>query len=502
MAEVFEGELGGELGFVRKVAIKRLLADIADDRDAARRFLDEARIASRLHHANIVAILDVGLLDGLPFQVLELVDGLDVAAMMKRAGGMLPVEVALVIAGEVAHALGHAHDATDADGLPLGIVHRDVKPSNILVSWDCDVKLTDFGIALARDREARTEVGLVAGTLGFMSPEQRNRGVVDGASDVYALALTLHAMLTGGSPLRDFDHEVLASSGRPVPLASGLPDDIRKLISTALAPDRRERPTARRFADAIGRALVARIASDRRSTLRDFLATIRAASRPRLGALDGLLGLEVVPVDNVAQDDGPPRFELRATGATTPLLMVPADKPGIAASGTVARRRGARAIGALALAGITSVVAAFAWRRADQRADPTPMVAPVPVAPVPVADAGATVGEQTSVVAVARDVAVPIDARPAPARIPVGDRVRSSPAAPTGTGFLQAIGEQAFGARVLVDGTLRGYAPNKLEVSRGHHVIVVEKPDGTRLPPKTIDITDLDTLPHPLRIEW
>src|SRR5205814_8252014 len=122
-----------------------------------------------------VAVLDVGLLDDLPFQVLELVDGLNAQQLQQRAGGRLPLEVALAIAGEVAHALDHAHAASDAAGAVLGVVHRDVKPSNILVSWAGDVKVADVGIALGRDRSSRTETGAVPGTLGFMAPEQRTR---------------------------------------------------------------------------------------------------------------------------------------------------------------------------------------------------------------------------------------------------------------------------------------------------------------------------------------
>src|SRR5262245_32249330 len=119
MAEVFEAELAGELGFVRKVAIKRMLEDAAADASAAQRFLDEAVIASRLHHANVISVVDLGMLDGTPFQVLELVDGIDAQRLLQRAGGKLPVVVALAIANDVAHALDHAHNAVDPAGVPL-----------------------------------------------------------------------------------------------------------------------------------------------------------------------------------------------------------------------------------------------------------------------------------------------------------------------------------------------------------------------------------------------
>src|SRR5207237_6362173 len=139
--EVFEAIATGERGFTRTVAIKRMLPEI--ERAHENMFLDEARIASHLHHANIVSVLDYGLADQRPFQVLEFVDGLDLqsaVALAKERGAPIPVEVALHVCTEVAHALQHAHQARGPDGQPLGIVHRDVKPANILVPYDGDVK--------------------------------------------------------------------------------------------------------------------------------------------------------------------------------------------------------------------------------------------------------------------------------------------------------------------------------------------------------------------------
>jgi serine/threonine protein kinase len=479
MAEVFEGELTGEHGFVRKIAIKRMLAQAAGDADAARRFLDEARIASRLHHANIVAVLDVGLLEDLPFQVLELVDGIDVGQLIKRAGGTLPIEIAMVIAGDVAHALAHAHTATDDRGVVLDIVHRDVKPANILVGWDGDVKLTDFGIALARGREARTEAGMVTGTLGFMSPEQRQGGHVDGSSDVYALALTLHAMICGASPLVDPRAEFLVVQGEALPLDPSIPDDVRRLIGDALAPDRLSRPNAETFADALGRALSVRLTSDRRSVLRTFLATFHG-TKPKPGVLDQLLGLEVVEVDP-ATSAVPPRFELHHTDQTKPSKPQP--------------RRSSRW-----LVGIAAIMAGGVGVAVWQLTSRDHVVALTADASRP-GDARSVV-----VVAITTDApdAVVVDAALPDASVHVhhGRDAAIVAPPPVGTGYLQVVGADAFGAKVLVDGVASGFVPNKIEIKRGHHVIVVEKRDGTRLSPKTVDITDLDTLVHPVRLEW
>ncbi|MBA2538197.1 MAG: serine/threonine protein kinase, partial [Deltaproteobacteria bacterium] len=313
MAEVFEAELAGDLGFVRKVAIKRMLEHAAADPTAARRFLDEASIASRLHHANVVSVVDLGLLDDRPFQVLEYVDGIDAQRLLQRAGGKLPLDVALVISTAVAHALDHAHTAVDASGLGLGIVHRDVKPSNVLVSWSGDVKLGDFGIAVARDREATTEAGVVAGTRGFIAPEQRTRGELDGRTDVFALGLTLHALVTGDSPLFDIEIEMRALAGDPVPIDPSVPPEIRELLAGALALSRTARPTAAALAAQLGALLAPRLSGDSRSILRTYLAQYAAKPAPRAGALDALLGIEVVRTGGSREEVA--RYETRAAVA-------------------------------------------------------------------------------------------------------------------------------------------------------------------------------------------
>jgi hypothetical protein len=515
MAEVFEAELTGELGFARKVAIKRMLDDAAADPGAAGRFLDEARIASRLHHANIVAVTDVGLLDGLPFQVLELVDGINAQQLLQRAGGALPLEVALAIAGEVAHALDHAHTAVDAAGVVLGVVHRDVKPSNILVSWAGDVKLADFGIALARDRSSRTETGMVAGTLGFMAPEQRTRAEVDGRADVFALGLTLHALITGTSPMQEPGVELAAIAGQPIPLAPGLPDDVHRLIARALAPARLDRPDAARLAHELGAALAPRLVRDARSVIRGFVEPF-AAKRPAAGALDHLLGVEVVPLEHAPGEV--PRYHTVATAAPrarpdavtvrkpdavgapappSPLQVGPpqhAEPPaqGRARAGAVPPARRGRRLAALSVAALAlGLGGAGLWRLAGPGGAIAPASAPPPTDAAPVlASAAADAPPDAAILppappdapaaAPAIDAPVP-DATP---RLPDrsgpdagrrGTAIRRPPPRPDAapppeeTGWLLVYGDELVGSRVIVDGgRWTGSVPNPIEVSSFH----------------------------------
>ena len=275
LTEVFEAELVGE---PRKIAIKRMLEPAAADPVAARRFLDEAALASRLHHANVVSVIDLGLLDDRPFQAVEYVDGIDAQRLLARAGRKLPIQVALAIATAVARALDHAHAACDQCGLPLGIVHRDVRPSSVLVSWSGDVKLGDFGIAGARGA-------------GFLAPEQHELHALDGRTDVFLLGLTLHALVTGHSPLRE-----------PLSIEPALPEDVRAILGAALAIDRLARPTAGELAAALAPLLVA----DRRTTLRDFLAPFAPTTTHGTS-----LGIDVV--ETADSHAGLHRYETRRT---------------------------------------------------------------------------------------------------------------------------------------------------------------------------------------------
>lgn len=202
MASIYLGIQHGAASFQRPVVIKAIRAEHSADPHFRDTLIDEAHIAMSLNHSNIVQVLDLGASSGRYFLILELVDGWDLDQILRRAekvGLRLPPALALYITGEVCRALGYAHAKTRG-GKPLGIVHRDVSPHNVLLSEQGEVKLTDFGIATASEKRERTFTGVIKGKLGFMSPEQAAGEPLDGRSDLFALGAILYLMATGKRP--------------------------------------------------------------------------------------------------------------------------------------------------------------------------------------------------------------------------------------------------------------------------------------------------------------
>jgi len=187
MGRVYLGEAAGPSGFVRRVVIKLVVNP--ESPELQRALVDEARIAAQLVHKNIVPVLDLGEEGGEQLVILEYVDGLD----LRRWRGPLDWKMVAFIAAEVAAALDYAHRRTDAAGRPLGLVHRDVSPGNILLSWEGEVKLTDFGAA----QLAQADDSTIRGNLAYMAPEQARGDEVDGRADLFALGVVMHEMLTG-----------------------------------------------------------------------------------------------------------------------------------------------------------------------------------------------------------------------------------------------------------------------------------------------------------------
>lgn len=299
MAEVFEATIQGAGGFTRKVAIKRLRADLAADPALVEAFVNEARLLSQLHHASIISVVDFGLMDELPFQVLELVDGLDLvglAAAAERSGSAVAPELWLAVVAEAAHALEYAHQARDDQGRPLGIVHRDVSPGNILVSWSGDVKLGDFGIASSLAQRGQTKVGVALGKLEYMAPEQHLGSGVDPRTDVFGLGCVLHRMLVGHSPIAAVDARTKILSGVRVSVDPSLPPDLAKIVQRAIDPDRSRRHTSAAQLASECTKVIARLSEDDgRTLLRAWLARLRPKEeRAARSPLAELMNAELV----------------------------------------------------------------------------------------------------------------------------------------------------------------------------------------------------------------
>ncbi|RMH45060.1 MAG: hypothetical protein D6689_00785 [Deltaproteobacteria bacterium] len=249
MAEVFRATKLGVEGFARPVAIKRMLPALSADDKFAEMFVNEARLASLLLHPNIVAVLDFDRDDqGRLFIVMELVDGKDLRHL--AASGPLPIPVSAFIVSQVLRALAYAHELTDG-GRPLGMVHRDVSPHNVLLSWDGAVKLSDFGIAKAMGASGASRTGTLKGKVGYMSPEQAHGLPLDGRSDVFAVGIMFHELLTGrrlfgGATEAEVLSRMLAQPiASPRALNPDVPEDVAAACLGMLERDR-----DRRFASA------------------------------------------------------------------------------------------------------------------------------------------------------------------------------------------------------------------------------------------------------------
>jgi serine/threonine-protein kinase len=202
MAEIFLANLTGAQGFARLVILKRILPVFSVDPHFRNMIVDEAHIAMSLHHGNIVQVLDLGEERGRYFLTMELVDGWDLATIISRAEAarlLLPTGLGLYVVVQVCRALAYAHSQT-RNGKPLGLVHRDISPQNVLISDQGEVKLTDFGIAKALGKRERTQTGVIKGKLDFMSPEQAAGAVLDTRSDIFSMGTLLYLLSTGQRP--------------------------------------------------------------------------------------------------------------------------------------------------------------------------------------------------------------------------------------------------------------------------------------------------------------
>jgi serine/threonine protein kinase len=245
MAEIFLARQGGVGGFEKDVVVKRLLPEHAAHPDFVSMFLDEARIAAHLTHPNIAQIFDLGQEGDDYYIAMEYVRGADLRRVCSQGiaeGNYLPLHLAIRVVTEVCDALAYAHSRTDKDGQPMGIVHRDISPTNVLVTFDGGVKLVDFGIAKAANKVSVTKVGQIKGKYGYMSPEQCRGDALDARSDIFAVGINLYEITLGRRLFRgDSDVETIRaieSGAVPAPrsISPDYPATLEQIVLRALAP--------------------------------------------------------------------------------------------------------------------------------------------------------------------------------------------------------------------------------------------------------------------------
>ena len=262
MAEVFQARQRGAAGFERSVAIKRILPEIATDPEIVTMLVEEAKLAVQLSHPSIAQVYDLDEDGGAYFIAMEYVDGRSVEALLARyarSGRRLPIPAVCFILTRVADALHHAHFAENSSGRPLGVIHRDVSPQNILLSFGGDVKVIDFGLAKASDRLSQTKQGIVKGKLAYLSPEQAHGRPVDRRTDVFALGICAWEMLTAKRAFkRDTDRDTVLAvrAGRLERIAAHVevPAALDLVVMRALSKNRDKRyRTALEFSENLGR---------------------------------------------------------------------------------------------------------------------------------------------------------------------------------------------------------------------------------------------------------
>ena len=256
MAELYLARHVGRAGFEKVVAIKRVLPHLAEDAKFVDMFLDEARLAAGLDHSNIASVIDFGSVGREHFMAMEYVHGRNVRDLLKQGGTPLPC--ALTIVKCVAAALHYAHERCGSDGMPLGLVHRDVSPSNILVSYAGDVKLCDFGIAKATAQSSATRTGTIKGKLAYMAPEQIRAEQIDRRADVFALAVVAYELCTGkrcfyaSGEFALINRVAAGRFERPSAVVPGFSPRLEQILLAALAVDPDVRTaTARVFQESI-----------------------------------------------------------------------------------------------------------------------------------------------------------------------------------------------------------------------------------------------------------
>lgn len=296
MAEIFKAQVRGDHGFKKLVVIKKILPHLASNDTFVEMFTDEARITALLEHPNIVQVFEFGSDGSDLFIAMQFVDGLDLLTLLrecKRLGARIPPELAVHITHDILDALDYAHNATDNEGKPLGIVHRDISPGNVLLSERGDVKITDFGIAWAYEKHHKTEAGKLKGKFGYMSPELVGGGRIDARSDIFSTGIILAEMLMGRhlfTAPNDLDVLLMVRDARIDRLeqyGSDIPESLRTILHQSLARVPAKRfSSAGVFRDALGDWLFEQNSRASTRHLARFIQRVRSGDRSLVQKLD------------------------------------------------------------------------------------------------------------------------------------------------------------------------------------------------------------------------
>lgn len=242
MAEVFRAKLTGEKGFEKLIVIKKMLPHMAEDPEMVTHFIDEAKLAALLQHDNIIHVYDFGEIEGSYFIAMEYLFGKDLKSILDKSSKMnqpVNLENSLFIALKICEGLEYAHNLSDLHGASLNIVHRDISPQNIFITYDGKIKTIDFGIAKTTTQSTKTRVGIIKGKVAYMSPEQAEGKRIDRRSDVFAVGILLYEMITRkemyeGETMQVLNKAINAQYEPPENQTPGLPPKVYEILHRAL----------------------------------------------------------------------------------------------------------------------------------------------------------------------------------------------------------------------------------------------------------------------------
>ena len=263
-AEIYLARIAGEAGFEKYVVVKCLLDHLADDADFVRMFLDEARLGAQLDHSNIVQTLELGQHNGRYYMVMEHLAGMSLAQLARKTHerlptGVIPVEIVLGLASQTCSGLHYAHQRSGSDGRQLNVVHRDISPQNLVVTFEGVLKIVDFGIAKADQRQTHTRSGTIKGKFAYMSPEQCLAAPIDRRTDVFALGTVVHELLTARRLFKRTNtyetYQAILKGNVPPPSRYNreVDADLDRVVLKALAYEKEQRYSN---AEALGEAML------------------------------------------------------------------------------------------------------------------------------------------------------------------------------------------------------------------------------------------------------